>query len=133
LGDLLPLDPPFADKLFFENTNNVLEPVSKIYRLTLPVNDANAVLRLPAVAFLWGGFQFYGIITSLKTDFLIFDSKGDPRRAKVSITMNGRAFHKPRKIDDVYNMPYTAPQLRNERNTLAASMDSRLEKILKGR
>lgn len=130
-GDWLPLDPPFADKLLFSNKSNVLEPVAKLYRLTLPI-DSNARGKteplLPAVAFLWGGFQFYGVLTNLKIDFEVFDTKGDPRRAKVSVDMKGFAFRKPKKVADIYDMDF-------KRQTAMAAMlpmgsvDPRVAKI----
>lgn len=77
------------------NEYSVLDHVKAIYRLSLPVlpsgfTDAYAA-RPPLVAFVWGDFEFMGMITSVGVQFLLFTPEGVPKRAKIDIEMSGRA------------------------------------------
>jgi len=43
--------------------------------------------RPPVVQFVWGPFEFTGVIDSINTTFLMFSSQGVPVRARVSVSM----------------------------------------------
>ncbi|MEO0600356.1 MAG: hypothetical protein AAF211_02915 [Myxococcota bacterium] len=43
--------------------------------------------RPPPVQFVWGPFEFTGVIDSVNTTFLMFSSQGVPVRARVGLTM----------------------------------------------
>jgi len=78
--------------------------VLKLHKLTLPMSvedgDGNEVMRPPICAFIWGDFQFQGVIEKLKVDFKLFDTNGVPRRAECTITMKGRALSQAKTSDD---------------------------------
>ncbi len=69
--------------------------VAKLHKLTLPLlfkqENGNEVMRPPICAFIWGDFQFQGVIQDLKVKFNLFDANGVPRRAECTVTMKGRA------------------------------------------
>jgi hypothetical protein len=44
---------------------------------------------LPEILFIWGDMKFRGHIQTLTADMSIYDAKGNPRRAKLSVTMGG--------------------------------------------
>jgi hypothetical protein len=90
------------------NENSVLDRdggnVSKLHKLTLPMkmkdDNGDEVLRPPICAFIWGDFQFQGVIEQLKVDFKLFDANGVPRRAECKITMKGRALSQAKSSAD---------------------------------
>lgn len=120
VGDMLPLELGFEDKLFGQtNSSNVLEDVAKLYRLTLPIKVAPLIgsaddvePRPPACAFFWGNFQFMGVIDNLDVEFQVFDTLGQPVRARVSLTLTGAAMSTitATASEDRLELPYTAPE-----------------------
>lgn len=88
-------------------SGSVLDQMKALHALTCKKMDkaagANDVPRLPVLAFLWQDFRFTGVITNLGFDVRLFDALGAPRRAKVSIEMEGQAFNKVEK-DDVLRL-----------------------------
>jgi hypothetical protein len=80
------------------DTTSVLEDIAKLHQLTIPRQHPTAedVQRPPYVAFLWGDFQFFGGISSIDSQVILFDVGGIPKRAKVSIKMIGQALQAPK-------------------------------------
>jgi hypothetical protein len=76
--------------------------VSQLYKLTLPGEDEKKTKRPPVCAFVWGNFQFFGGLTDFSAKFVLFDSKGLPRRAEVSISMMGQAMHVPGEKGEIF-------------------------------
>ncbi len=80
-----------------KNEDSVLPAIQELYRLTLPIQPAEATddpldVRPPICAFVWKDFEFMGAVTSMDVEFLLVDSDGTPKRAKVTMKMSGRAF-----------------------------------------
>ena len=44
-------------------------------------------IRPPRIIFQWGSFQFYGVVESLNTTYIMFSEAGIPIRAKVSLKL----------------------------------------------
>lgn len=70
--------------------------VAKLHALTLPLSglkdeNGDEVMRPPICAFIWGDYQFQGVVENLKVSFKLFDANGVPRRAECTVTMKGRA------------------------------------------
>lgn len=66
-------------------------PVGQLHRLTMPLKHSDNYARPPICAFVWGKFQFQGVISSLSVNFNLFDADGGPRRAEITLKMTGRA------------------------------------------
>ena len=97
LALLAPVSSIAAAAESFLNTDSVMADVSQLYKLTLPGEDPDkpGAYRPPLCAFVWGNFQFFGGVTDFNAKFVLFDVKGLPRRAEVSISMMGQAMHVP--------------------------------------
>ena len=101
------LPPGLAALLLNENSvvsRKDMGDVAKLHKLTLPLlfkdeND-NDVMRPPICAFIWGDFQFQGVIQDLKVKFNLFDANGVPRRAECTVTMKGRALSQAKSAAD---------------------------------
>lgn len=84
---------PAAKWLGLTNEDSVMKTLQKLFALSKPdlVKDTNPnEIRPPLVHFEWNKFLFTGMITKLETKITLFDEKGSPRRAKVSISIKGR-------------------------------------------
>lgn len=104
---------------------SVMNPVMQIHRLTMPVNFGSAtepLIRPPAVAFVWGQFQFQGVIGNLTSDFVLFDAEGGARRANITLQFMGRAMTAAKDIETLLAGYYEAPVKSSSLNT-AASKD----------
>lgn len=69
-------------------------PVTDVRKLTeqvtffiTPTVDAKKKFKPPAVRFLWGSFQFDGIVESLEESLEFFSAEGKPLRASVSLNL----------------------------------------------
>ncbi|MFT5587723.1 MAG: hypothetical protein ACI9VR_005336 [Cognaticolwellia sp.] len=92
--------------------DDALKLVGMLHNLTLPVNFGDAAkpqIRPPAVAFVWGKFEFQGFITSLSNEVLLFDEAGGARRVKSTLKFQGHAMGRAETIDDLMDATYTAP------------------------
>jgi hypothetical protein len=116
LALLAPVSSIAAAAESFLNTDSVMDDVSQLYKLTLPGEDpVTKARRPPLCAFVWGNFQFFGGLTDFNAKFVLFDVKGLPRRAEVSISMLGQAMNVPgdkRELFGDYNKSgYKYPSL----------------------
>lgn len=87
---------PYTPNIAGES-KSILEDMEALYQLTVPRIPSDAGPedlqgRVPVVAFLWNDFKFIGVITNVSFDVRMFDPLGAPRRARVSVSMEGRAF-----------------------------------------
>lgn len=75
-----------------EKEGGVMGDVKKLYAFT-EAKVADGIYKRPPIVLLeWAAVNFSGVVTALKVDFTMFDDKGVPLRADISITMQGRAF-----------------------------------------
>lgn len=74
------------------NDSDVLAATRAIGALTRPLVLSAGKRYPPMVLFTWGKFAFTGYVTDVDTEYLLFDTDGNPRRAKVSVEMLGSAF-----------------------------------------
>lgn len=80
-----------------KDTRSVLDHIMILHKMTIPRwIEENKYKRPPFVAFLWGGFQFFGGIQQVESKVVLFDFRGIPKRAEVSISLLGQAFHEPK-------------------------------------
>lgn len=72
-----------------EEVDDVRRLTQKIAFFITPKKDPNDAKKLvpPAVRFLWGSFQFDGIMESMEESLEFFSSEGKPLRASVSLTL----------------------------------------------
>lgn len=83
---------PAASMLGLSNEASVMEKLDELGTLTTPVEDKNEKFwHPPTVKFVWADFSFYGVIKKCDTQITLFSAKGTPKRAKVSISILGRA------------------------------------------
>jgi len=54
---------------------------------SVPLKGEPKKMRPPIVTFLWGDFQFKGVIESLDVTYMMFSTSGSPIRAKVGVKM----------------------------------------------
>jgi hypothetical protein len=99
---------PFKSNFGSGNTDSVLVKLLKLHTLTLPSKIAPTSTegdfwRPPVLTFLWGGFRFEGVIKSLNTDITLFSKDGTPKRAEVSINMEGMALTKSSDVNVILN------------------------------
>lgn len=86
-----------------EESKDILKDVKDIYGLTKnTVEDKNKFYRPPLCKLTWKDFTFGGVVVSVKFDFLLFDEEGKPKRANVSISMQGRAFLSSVTVDKFF-------------------------------
>ena len=79
------------------DTTSVLDHIMTLHKMTIPRwIERDKYKRPPFVAFLWGGFQFFGGIQQVESKVVLFDFRGIPKRAEVSISLLGQAFHEPK-------------------------------------
>lgn len=70
------------------------EPVDDVRKLTQKIayyitpKEENKQYIPPAVRFIWGSFQFDGIVDSLDENLEFFSSEGKPLRASMSVSMS---------------------------------------------
>jgi len=76
-----------------EKDKSILDTVEDLYKLTkVQIACSDSTKRPPIVTLLWNKLSFVGVITSVKVDFTMFNEKGDPVRADVNVSMQGRCF-----------------------------------------
>lgn len=79
------------------DTRSVIDDIMILHDMTIPRwIEKDKYKRPPFVAFLWGDFQFFGAIESVESKCVLFDFRGIPKRAEVSISMLGQAFNAPK-------------------------------------
>jgi len=93
-----------------EAEDDLYKDLSKIYALTLPMEFTKSPftakqpkIRPPVVVFLWGRFQFQGVVTSVGIDVTLFDAEGQAKRATANIDIEGRAFVNPVDAHDFFD------------------------------
>lgn len=116
------------------NDESVMEEVGKLYALTLPITavDGNGggLQRPPVVIFTWGDLVFRGVVKSLSIDFSVFDDDGLPRRATVSVSMDGRLILDGENTD-LFDPTYEPKNTASRGRSLAVTSDSRLSALSK--
>lgn len=116
------------------NDESVMAEVEALYALTLPITavDGNAggTMRPPVVIFSWGDLTFRGVVKSLNIDFVVFDEDGLPRRATVTVSMEGRLILDG-KNTDLFDPDYEPKHSASRGRSLALTSDSRLSALAK--
>ncbi len=86
------------------SVTDVNKPVTDVRKLTKRVaffikpkgdsgsKSSSEPKQLPIVRFLWGSFQFDGIVESLEETLEFFSPEGEPLRASVSLSISRQAF-----------------------------------------
>lgn len=91
---------------------SLLPGIEGLYDLTyafteddrIPVSDTGKKgKRAQLVKLYWGGFKFSGVVNSLDVSVTLFDPQGRPKRATVTISMQGNAFVSESKTEFFYN------------------------------
>lgn len=85
------------------NTDSVVADIQTLHQMTIPrkLDDDGTYVRPPFCVFLWGDVQFFGGITTVESKVVLFDIAGRPKRAEVSVSMIGQAFHTPTKAEEL--------------------------------
>lgn len=82
-----------------------IEPKLKaFYELTRPGSsstDLDAEAMPPVVVFLWEKLKFTGVITQMGFTLNMFNVLGAPQRARVTMTIEGRAFYSTNDPEDI--------------------------------
>lgn len=115
-------------------TDDALASVAKLHKLTMPVNFGSAAkpeIRPPAVAFVWGTFEFQGFITSLSNEVLLFDETGGARRVKSTLKLQGHAFKRATSVDELMDAKYTAAETAANAGIDTSSADNRSDILAK--
>jgi hypothetical protein len=75
------------------NDKTISAQIKQLYALTMAhthTDGDQSSFHTDSIGVSWGDFAFFGFITSLKVDIILFDSDGNPRRATVDVEMKGR-------------------------------------------
>ena len=80
-----PLPPPPNGKA---QVDDVRKLTQKVAFFITPEEVKKGVFAPPAVRFLWGSFQFDGIMESLEESLEFFSSEGKPLRASMSLNLS---------------------------------------------
>jgi len=72
----------------YESGDDVSLITNKLWKFMEPkdVSNRNKKKEPPGVAFIWGGFEFVAVITSMTHKFTLFAFDGTPVRANVDVT-----------------------------------------------
>lgn len=113
-----------------EIVNDVRKMTEKISYFITPTPDAkdNKKFLPPAVRFIWGSFQFDGLMESLEETLDFFSSDGIPLRASMTLNLTQQ------KIDQ-YKFPKAAPTrlaLPGTRPLTPAAADSTMQNLIGG-
>jgi hypothetical protein len=87
-----------------KNTDTVTGNLLKLQALSVPnvPDETDATLkRPPFVTFEWGDFKFVGYLKTLSADVVLFDAKGNPKRATVALSFEGVGLSKDVKPADL--------------------------------
>lgn len=79
-----------ADEGSTEQGVSVLEKTKMVERFVRPKGNRAGEEAPPRVIFKWGSFLVQGTMESANIDLDLFDAKGVPLRAKVSVTIKGQ-------------------------------------------
>lgn len=79
-----------ADEGTTEQAVNVLEKTKMVERFVRPKGTRPGQEAPPRVIFKWGSFSVQGTMESANIDLDLFDAKGVPLRAKVSVNIKGQ-------------------------------------------
>ena len=93
-----------ARALIPKNTDTVTGNLLKLQALSVPnvPDETDATLkRPPFVTFEWGDFKFVGYLKTLSADVVLFDAKGNPKRATVALKFEGVGLSKDVKPADL--------------------------------
>jgi contractile injection system tube protein len=71
-----------------ELLDDVRRLTQKVAYFITPKEEGKKVLPPPAVRFLWGSFQFDGLMDSLEESLEFFSNDGRPLRASMSLTLS---------------------------------------------
>jgi hypothetical protein len=81
-----------ASAMVPKNSKTVTADILKLQSLSMPdmPDETDATLkRPPFVTFSWGDFTFVGYIKTMTADVVLFDDKGNPKRATVALSLEG--------------------------------------------
>jgi len=93
---MLPIS-SLASMVGMADTTSVIDDIMVLHDMTIPRwIEKDKYKRPPFCAFLWGDFQFFGGVQSVESKAVLFDFRGIPKRAEVSIAMLGQAFNAPK-------------------------------------
>ena len=89
-----------------ESTASVLPAMEAYYGLTMPMKISADVVRPPVVLFRWEEFRFLGVVRAIDADVTLFDATGCPKRAKLSLSLLGRAFAEASSSAEFFSQPW---------------------------
>jgi hypothetical protein len=70
----------------YESGEDLVAVTNKLWDLMRPVDSNDPKSSPPEVRFEWSSFHFTAVITDLEMKYTLFDNKGTPVRAEVTIT-----------------------------------------------
>jgi hypothetical protein len=77
-----------------KDVNDVRKLTQEVAFFITPIEDANKKFKPPATRFLWGSFQFDGIVESMEETLEFFSPEGRPLRASVSLNLTSQRITK---------------------------------------
>ena len=85
------------------DTTSVLTDIKILHEMTIPrwYSKDDGAARPPMCVFLWGDLEFFGGIETVTSKCVLFDFRGIPKRAEVSISMLGQAMYAPKSPEDL--------------------------------
>jgi len=89
-----------------KNKKTITTRLLILQALTIPsVADASRgdtdSKRPPFVEFEWGDFKFVGVVKAMDAEVILFDDKGNPKRATVQVTLEGMGLNSTIKMSDL--------------------------------
>jgi hypothetical protein len=89
-----------------KNKKTITARLLILQALTIPsVADASRgdkdSKRPPFVEFEWGDFKFVGVVKAMDAEVILFDDKGNPKRATVQVTLEGMGLNSTIKMSDL--------------------------------
>lgn len=108
------------------NDSSVTFDMARLYALTMPIRalDGNAggTMRPPVVLFHYGDFSFHGVVSSFSANMTLFGQDGSPRRAEVSLSLQGRSFQ-PGAWEEMFDAAFTPTQEAEAPGLFAMALD----------
>lgn len=69
---------------------SVFSKTAAIQKFVTPASAAKGKQKPPKLRFIWGAFQFDGVVESINIDLELFAANGTPLRAKVAVSVKGQ-------------------------------------------
>jgi len=89
---VVPMSGPISTAAEMIHPGSIIDPLANLHKFTMPAYDKTLKQkRAPFCCFVWGQFKFYGGVDSISAKITLFDFKGRPQRAEVSMSFLGIA------------------------------------------